>query len=272
MAKRKNPDAKMSLGGHLKELRNRLFWSAIFIFAGTVAGWFFFEPVFQILQKPVLDLATSKGMNATLNIGTVAGAFDLQLQVSIFLGVMMSSPIWIFNLWAFVTPGLKKRERRFTLGFVFTALPLFLIGCYLAWISLPGFVSTLIGFTPDGTANVINANEYILFTIRILLVFGFAFVLPVVLVMLNFAGLVTAKGILKSWRLAVFVIAVIAALATPTADPMSMFLVMIPLIALYFVAAGITMINDKRREKKLAKSFEDLDSDLSSTDTSSTND
>ena len=253
MARKRNPDGKMSLGGHLKELRNRLFWSAIFIFAGSIAGWFLFEPVFQILQKPVVDLANSKGVNATLNIGTVAGAFDLQLQVSIFLGVMMASPIWIFNLWAFVTPGLKKRERRFTLGFVFSALPLFLAGCWLAWISLPGFVSTLIGFTPQGTANVINANEYILFTIRILLVFGIAFVLPVVLVMLNFANLITAKSILKSWRLAVFIIAVIAALATPTADPMSMFLVMIPLVALYFIAAAITYFNDKRRDRRLAK-------------------
>lgn len=259
MARKRNPDAKMSLGGHLKELRNRLFWSAIFILAGTIAGWFLFEPVFQILQKPVIDLANRQGVNATLNIGTVAGAFDLQLQVSIFLGVMMASPIWIYNLWAFVTPGLKKRERRFTLGFVFSALPLFLTGCWLAWISLPGFVSTLIGFTPSGTANVINANEYILFTIRILLVFGLAFVLPVVLVMLNFAGLVTAKGILKSWRLAVFVIAVIAALATPTADPMSMFLVMIPLVGLYFIAAAITYFNDRRREKKLEKISQDLD-------------
>ncbi len=254
----------MSLGGHLKELRNRFFWSAIFIFAGTIAGWFLFEPVFQILQKPVVDLANSRGVNATLNIGTVAGAFDLQLQVSIFLGVMLSSPIWIYNLWAFVTPGLKKRERRFTLGFVFSALPLFLTGCWLAWISLPGFVATLIGFTPQGTANVINANEYILFTIRILLVFGLAFVLPVVLVMLNLAGLITAQSILKSWRFAVFIIALIAALATPTADPMSMFLVMIPLIALYFIAAAITYLNDKRRAKKAAKLDEELNSEAAS--------
>jgi sec-independent protein translocase protein TatC len=250
MLNRRNPEAKMSLGGHLKEFRNRLFWSAAFIFAGTVAGWFMFEPVFQILQAPVIELAQNRGINATLNIGTVAGAFDLQLQVSIFLGVIMTSPIWLFNTWAFITPGLKKRERKFTLAFVFTAVPLFLAGCALAWVSLPGFIATLIGFTPTGAANVINANEYILFTLRILLVFGIAFVLPVVLVLLNFAGIVTAKGILKSWRLAVFIIAVVAALATPTADPMSMFLVMVPLLLLYFVAAAITAVNDKRRSRK----------------------
>lgn len=255
MAKKRNPDGKMSLGGHLKELRNRLFWSAIFIFGGTVGGWFMYEPVFQILQKPVIDIAASKGVNATLNIGTVAGAFDLQLQVAIFLGVIMASPIWIYNLWAFVTPGLKKRERRYTLSFFFSALPLFLVGCWLAWVSLPGFIATLSSFAPTGTAYIINANEYILFMLRILLVFGIAFVLPVVLVMLNFANLLTAKSILKSWRMAIFVIAVIAALATPTADPMSMFLVMIPLVALYFIAAAVTVLNDKRRARK-ADEFE----------------
>lgn len=242
----------MNLGGHLKELRKRLFWSALFILAGTVFGWLIFEPVFQILQQPVLDVAKTRGVNATLNIGTVAGAFDLQLQVSIFLGVLITSPIWLFNLWAFITPGLKKRERRFTLGFLFSAIPLFGAGVALAWVSLPSFVSTLIGFTPSGAANVINANEYILFTIRILLVFGIAFVLPVVLVLLNFAGLITTQNILKSWRIAVFIIAVVAALATPTADPMSMFLVMIPLLALYFLAACVTWINDRRRAKKAA--------------------
>lgn len=262
MARKRNPQGKMHLGGHLKELRKRLFWSAVFILAGTVFGWFIFEPVFQILQRPIVEIAKERGINATLNIGTVAGAFDLQLQVSIFLGILMTSPIWLFNLWAFITPGLKKKERRYTLGFLFSAIPLFATGCWLAWISLPSFVATLIGFTPTGTANVINANEYILFTIRILLVFGVAFVLPVVLVLLNFAGLLTTKNILNSWRIAIFVIAVIAALATPTADPMSMFLVMVPLVALYFLAAAVTSVNDRRRARRAEKIDAELVADI----------
>jgi sec-independent protein translocase protein TatC len=131
-------------------------------------------------------------------------------------------------------------------------VPLFLGGCYLAWISLPAFVQTLIGFTPAGSTNLIDGSLYILFTLRILLIFGIAFVLPVVLVLLNFAGLITAKSIIKSWRLAVFLTALIAALATPTADPMSMFLLMVPLLALYFVAAGIAAIRDRARGKLVA--------------------
>jgi sec-independent protein translocase protein TatC len=242
----------MSLGGHLKEFRNRAFWSALFITAGAIGGWAAFEQVFQILQNPILQIASNKGLNATINFGTVVSAFDLKLQVSIFLGVLIASPIWLYNIWAFITPGLKKKERRYSLGFIATAVPLFLGGCWLGWVTLPGFVSTLLAFTPEGSANVIDASQYMLFTLRILLVFGIAFVLPVVLVGLNFAGLVSASSILKSWRMAVLVSALIAALATPTAEPMSMFLLMVPLIVLFFAAAGIAAIRDKARSKTMA--------------------
>ena len=252
MARKKNPDAKMRLSGHLIELRNRLFWSAIFILAGSIAGWFMFDAVFEELQRPILELADKPGSNATINFPTVVSAFDVRLQVSIFLGVLMSSPVWLFNLWAFITPGLKQKEKRYTIGFILTAVPLFAAGTLLAWSSLPAFVVVLVGFTPDGGANVINASEYILFTTRILLVFGLAFVLPVVLVMLNFAGVITAQNIIKSWRLAIFVSAVVGAIATPVAEPMAMFLLMIPLLLLYFMAAGVAQLHDRRIAKKLA--------------------
>ncbi len=243
----------MSLGSHLRELRKRLSWSAGFIVAGTVAGWFLFDPVFKILQQPLIDVTEARGIEAIVNFGTVVSAFDLRIQVSIFLGLVMTSPVWLWNLWAFVAPGLKRREKRFAIAFVSAALPLFLVGTTLAWTSLPGFVVVLIGFTPEGSSNVINASEYVLFAIRILLIFGLAFVMPVVLVLLNFAGLATGRGILKSWRLAVFLIAVVSALATPTAEPMTMFLLMGPLSSLYFLAVGIALANDKRRERKQAK-------------------
>ena len=251
MARKKNPDAKMSLSGHLKELRNRLFWSALFIVGGSVGGWFMFDVVFNELQRPIVELAAQPGSNATINFPTVVSAFDVRLQVSIFLGVLMSAPVWLYNLWAFVTPGLKKRERRYTIGFVLASVPLFIGGTALAWASLPTFVVVLVGFTPDGAANVINASEYILFTIRILLVFGLAFVLPVALVMLNFAGVITAQNIIKSWRMAVFISAVVGAIATPVAEPMAMFLLMVPLLILYFLAAGVAYLHDKRVAKKL---------------------
>ena len=242
----------MSLSGHLKELRNRLFWSALFIVGGSIAGWYLFDFVFNELQRPIVELASKPGSNVTINFPTVVSAFDVRLQVSIFLGILMSAPVWLYNLWAFITPGLKKREKRYTIGFVVAAVPLFVGGTALAWSSLPTFVVVLVGFTPEGAANVINASEYILFTIRILLVFGLAFVLPVALVLLNFAGVITAQNIIKSWRMAVFISAVVGAIATPVAEPMAMFLLMVPLLILYFLAAGIAFLHDKRVARKLA--------------------
>jgi sec-independent protein translocase protein TatC len=171
----------------------------------------------------------------------------------------MSSPVWLFNIWAFITPGLKQKERKYTIWFVAVAVPLFLAGVALAWSSLPTFVRVLVGFTPEGSANVINASEYILFTLRILLVFGIAFVLPVVLVLLNFAGVITAQNILKSWRLAVFVSAVVGAIATPVAEPMAMFLLMVPLLILYFVAAGVATLHDKAVARKAAAIDDELE-------------
>jgi len=172
----------------------------------------------------------------------------------------VSSPFWLYQVWAFVTPGLKKNERRYSAAFIASAVPLLLIGTYIAWVSLPNFVVVLLGFTPEGSSNVINASQYVLFAIRVLFIFGSAFVMPVVLVLMNFIGLIEAKSIIRGWRFAVFVIAVITALATPTAEPISMLLLMIPLIILYFMAAGIAYLNDRRKQKKADKLSEGLDS------------
>jgi sec-independent protein translocase protein TatC len=242
MFRRKNKERRMSLGSHLRELRVRLTWSALFIFLGSVVGWYLFDPVFELLQAPLLEVTSARGIEAIVNFGTVVAAFDLRIQLSIFFGIVLSSPLWLYNFWAFIA-----------LGFVVAALPLFLVGTAFAWSNLPSFVVVLIGFTPEGSSNVINAAEYVLFAVRVLLLFGLSFVMPVVLVVLNFAGLITGKNILNSWRIAVLIMALLAALATPAAEPMSMFLLMIPLLLLYFSAVAVASLNDKRRERKLAK-------------------
>lgn len=258
MARGRNPERKMSLADHLRELRKRLFWIASFILLGTVGGWFLFDPVFDLLQQPIIELSERRGANATVNFGTVVSAFDLRIQVSIFLGLLISSPFWLYQLWAFITPGLKRNERRYSIAFIASAVPLFLIGTYIAWVSLPNFVVVLLGFTPEGSSNVINASEYVLFAIRVLFIFGAAFVMPVVLVLLNFIGFLEAKSIIKGWRFAVFIIAVVTALATPTAEPISMLLLMTPLIILYFTAAGIAYLNDRRKRRKAEKLAEEV--------------
>lgn len=253
---RRNPDKRMKLSGHLRELRKRLFRAAIAIVLGTLAGWMLFDFVFAELQKPILRLAKNSNLNAEINFGSVVSAFDLHLQVSFFVGLFLTSPIWLYQIWAFIAPALKKRERRYTVIFMLTSTPVFLGGAYFGWLLFPGFVSSLLSFTPAGSVNVINAAEYVLFTVRVLLVFGIAFVLPVILVLLNAIGILSGKSIIRGWRPAIFIISLIGALATPVSDPMSMFLLMVPLIAFYYLAAVIALANDKRRSRREAKTVE----------------
>lgn len=249
MAKR-NPERRMNLGGHLRELRNRLYWSALFVLGASVGGWFLFDPVFAMLQAPFVELSKTPGISATINFGSVSAPFDLRLQVSLFLGFIMASPVWLYNLWAYISPALDKRTKKVSITFVSVATPLFLSGCYIAWLSIPSFVKSLLAFTPEGSAAIINANDYILFALRVLLVFGLALVLPAVLLLLNFLGVTPAKSIIKGWRLAVFLSCLVAALATPVSDPMSMLLLAVPLILLYLVSALIAMLFDRNRTRK----------------------
>lgn len=253
MAKPKNPNRQMSLGGHVRELRKRVFWIALYILLGSIAGWFLFDPVFNALQNPIVQAAKDSHVNATVNFSTIGGAFDLRLQVSAFIGAVISSPLWLYQLWAFIVPALQRKEKLYTLAFLGSAIPLFLGGCALAWVSIPNFVHALLALTPAGSSNLINANEYILFAVRVLLLFGIAFVLPVILVMLNFMGLVTANGILRGWRIAVVISAFVAALATPVSDPTSMFVLMVPLLVLYFLALGIAALRERSAKRKLGK-------------------
>lgn len=244
---RRNPEKRMSLGSHLRELRNRLYWSFLFIGLGSVGGWFCFDPVFALLQQPFQELSSNPGFTASINFGSVAAPFDLRMQVSIFLGVIFASPVWLYNLWAYIAPALDKKTKRVTITFVSVATPLFLSGCYLAWTLIPHFVIGLLSFAPQDSAAIINANDYILFALRVLLVFGAALVLPAVLLLLNYLGVLTAASIIKGWRLAIFLSALISAMATPVSDPMSMLLLALPLIGLYLLAALVAKISDRRR-------------------------
>ncbi len=263
MALRRNPDKRMKLSGHLRELRKRLFRSAFAILAGTIIGWELFDYVFKELQKPIIRVAQEANVNATVNFGSVVSAFDLHFQVAFFIGLFITSPFWLYQIWAFLAPAFKRRERKYTVIFAFTSTPLFLGGAYFGWWLFPGFVRSLLGFTPEGSSNVINASEYVLFTVRVLLVFGLAFVLPAILVLLNSVGVLSGRSILKGWRPALFLISLIGALATPVSDPVSMFLLMIPLLVFYYLSSAIALANDKRRERK---SKEKLDGEDLATD------
>jgi sec-independent protein translocase protein TatC len=248
-----NPEARMALLDHLKELRNRLFKAAIGVILGTVVGFIVYQPLLEALIKPIKDLNEKEGRAATLNFDGVASSFDLMVQVSVFLGVILSSPVWIYQLWAFIVPGLHKKERRLALSFVAAAVPLFIGGVLLAWLVLPNAVRVLTDFTPVGGSNFISAEIYLAFVLRLLLAFGIAFLVPVVLVGLNLAGLIKGKQLIKSWRITIFLVCLFAAMAAPGADAMSMFYLAAPMLLLFFAAIGVCVLNDRRRERRAIK-------------------
>ncbi|UFU08277.1 twin-arginine translocase subunit TatC [Ruania halotolerans] len=244
----------MPLGEHLRELRKRLLLATAGLVVGTIGGWFLYEPIFQLLQEPVAQLAAEQDIDASLNFSTIASSFDVQLRVAAFLGVLASSPWWMYQLWAFLAPGLTTKERRSAVAFLVTGVPLFAGGVAMAWIALPNTFFLLTQFIPEGTQSslFIDATVYLKFVVQFLLIFGFAFLLPMVLVALNLLGLVKGITWLKGWRWAVIIIFVLAALATPTADPVTFVLMSLPIVALYFLAVGVSMLNDRRRAKKAA--------------------
>jgi sec-independent protein translocase protein TatC len=186
-----------------------------------------------------------------LYINGILGPIDLKFKVSLIIGIILGSPFWLYQIWAFVAPALHKKERRSTLFFVAFAIPFFGIGSYIGYRILPLAVKVLLGFTPSNINNLIRFDDYLSFVSQIILVFGFAFELPVFLVALNFIGAVSGKTILKPWRFSVFGIMLFAAIFTPTGDPISMLMLSTPLIILYFLAGVIALLNDRRKAKKV---------------------
>lgn len=259
MGRQANPEGRMALGDHLRELRNRLFKSAIGVILGTVAGFILYQPMLAALIKPITDLNEKEGRLASLNFDGVASSFDLMIQISVFMGLILASPVWLYQLWAFIVPGLHKKERRMALGFVAAAVPLFVGGVVLAWLVLPNAVRVLTDFTPVGASNFITAQVYLSFVTRLMLAFGIAFLLPVVLFGLNVAGLLRGAQLVKSWRITVFLVCLFAAMAAPGADAMSMFYLAIPMLALFFLAVVLCLMNDKRRDRRTAKRAEETE-------------
>ena len=246
---RKNDAGRMPLRAHLVELRKRLGLAAIGLVAGAIVGWIIYPTVFAILQAPVVHLNAQQGRLIALNFSGVLSAFDMQVKVSLFVGVLISSPWWVYQLWAFITPGLTRRERRATFGFLGAAVPLFLIGAFLAWWLLPKAVGVLTGFTPADSTNLISAQEYLTFVMRMVLAFGAGFLLPVVMVGLTKVGIVAGRTWLGGWRVAVLLAFLFGAIATPTSDAISMLVLALPITALYFVAVGITLRLDRRADR-----------------------
>jgi len=246
----------MTLGAHLREFRKRLYLAAIGIFIGGVGGWFAADFILDALRRPIFAVAEAQGRVATLNYDGVTSAFDLKLQIALTVGVVVSSPVWLYQIWAFFVPAMTRREIKYVLGFFLTAIPLFFFGCYVGWEVFPRIVQLMTSFAPSDDASILTAKTYFDFVLKLVIVVGVGFVLPVFLVLLNFAGVLSAKSILKSWRVAVLIIALFTAIATPTADVLSMLLLAAPMVVLYFLALGVALIHDKRKARRDLRDIE----------------
>ncbi|XKG42167.1 twin-arginine translocase subunit TatC [Microbacterium marinum] len=235
----------MPWAAHLREARTRGIRAGLALAVAAVLGFVFADPIMDVLRAPIEAVAQTR--DASLNYDSVTGAFDLRMKVALFAGIALSSPVWLYELLAFLTPGLTRRERRYTLGFFAAALPLFAAGCATGFVLFPHMVELLTGFAATEDSTILQAATYLDFVMKIVLATGVAFVLPVVLVMLNLLGMLPAATLLRGWRYIVVAIVVFSALVTPAADALSMFLVAVPMSALFGAAVAIAWLHDRRR-------------------------
>ena len=244
-------DRRMTLGAHLIELRRRLFIAAGALVVGMIVAFFVTEPIIELLSVPIRTIAAQQGREYTgLNFTTVTSGFDLRMRIAFAIGLLISAPVWLWQVWAFIMPGLTKKETQYTWGFLGAAIPLFFGGCTVAFFVLPHVIEIMASFVPTGMAQFFEYSTYYDFVFKFLLVLGIAFVLPVFLVALNVAGIVSGRDILKGWRVAILVCTIFAAVTTPPADVFSMLLLMGSMIVLYFGATLISMLFDRRKRKR----------------------
>lgn len=255
--RRRDPEGRMPLTAHLRELRNRVLLSLAGIAVGAIVGWIIFDPISDAMTRP-LELINEGGGHAELNFGTVGMGFDLRLKLAVFIGVFISSPWWLLQMWLFIAPALQRREKIHALGFSFAGALFFIGGAIFGWWIIPRAVMILTGFAPDFAVNLFDARAYYRFFIQILFAFGVSFLLPVVMVAVNFIGLIRGKTFIRGWRWAVVGCAIFAALVNPLPDAWSMLGITGPMILMYFAAAGLSMLHDRRKDKKRQAELEHL--------------
>lgn len=259
-----NPDGSMPLMEHLYELRNRLFWATLAIFLGGVLGyiWWGVAPpgirtLGDLITGPYCTLQEEQRFTATpgqcqlLQISPFE-AFNTRLKVGVSAGAVLTSPVWLYQVWAFITPGLQTKERRFALTFVGISTVLFAAGAVLAYFVVPAGLAFLIAVGDGQFITALTADRYISLLILMLLAFGLCFLLPVLIVMLNRVGMLPYEK-LKSWqRGMLFGCFVLAAVATPGADAISMMALAISLIILFEISVVICYFHDRKRAKQRA--------------------
>lgn len=243
----------MPLMDHLRELRNRLIKAILGLLAGMIVGWLVFNPVWDFLKAPYCTLPQSQALAAdqcTLVVNGIFQSFFLHLKIAFIIGLVFSAPVWLYQLWAFVAPGLYRKERRWTYVFLAAAVPLFAVGAGLAYLTVEKGLALFLGFAPEDVTALITVDEYLGYVLTMLLVFGLTFELPLFVSVLNLAGVLPHQRIKKSRRVIVFCVFVFAAIATPSADPFTMLALALPTVVLFEIAEGLAFLHDRRKARR----------------------
>lgn len=250
---------RMSLGDHFRELRARVMRSTLYLIVATIVALFFYDQLFQLILDPYNEARRllGQGTQTQAVITGVGTPLLLQLKICGIAAVVATSPLWLFEIWAFIVPGLHRNERRWTRIFAATAGPLFICGVALGYYVLPKGIAALIGFTPDGLTQLTEFGEFFSFITRMLLVFGVAFEIPLFVIMLNLAGIVSGKALGRHRPWIVIGTFVFAAVATPSTDPYSMLMLALPMLLLVVLSEVIARLLDRRRGRNRPEELDD---------------
>ena len=245
----------MALSDHMRELRARMLKSAVVIVLGVIVSLFFYDQIFQLVQTPynaARDALEAKGANVASEgvVTGVGGPLMLQLKLCGLVGLVATSPYWLYQIWAFILPGLHRRERKWSRVFAAIAGPLVLAGVVLGYLTLPKGLEILIQFTQPDLTNLVEFGDYLTFLTRTLLVFGIAFEIPVFVILLNLAGILSGRALAAHRPWIVLGTFVFAAVATPSTDPFTMLLLAIPMLILFAVSELICRVLDRRRHDR----------------------
>jgi sec-independent protein translocase protein TatC len=243
-----NPDGRMPLMDHLRELRNRVVTIAVVVLVGAGVAWAFYGRIWSFIQRPYCQSVGYCKVNVpghSLILNGVMDGFYLHIKVSIIAAIVLTSPIWLYQLWAFIAPGLYSREKRWTYLFMGTAVPLFALGCCFAFIAMSRGLKFFISMS-GGLTNLFTADTYIGYWIAMIIGFGLCFEVPLFLVILNLARVVTHERFKKWRKVIIFLVFVFAGIASPSPDPLTMLLLGGVVVALVEVAEVIIFFNDRR--------------------------